>query len=92
MLTVAQYAEKIGKPYPTVAAWLRKGKVEGASQIEFGGLKVWQIPENATYVEPPMGRPPKAESEDADQSAATLAEKTTKRKSGQAEAKNVAKK
>jgi hypothetical protein len=33
MLTVEQYAVKIGKPDPTVAAWLRKGKIEGTSQI-----------------------------------------------------------
>lgn len=61
MITVAEYAEKIGKPYPTVAAWLRRGRIEGATQIEFGGLKVWQIPEDAKYDEPTMGRPPKTE-------------------------------
>ncbi|MEP7343217.1 MAG: hypothetical protein ABI977_36160 [Acidobacteriota bacterium] len=79
MLTVAEYAEKIGKPYPTVAAWLRKGKVDGASQIEFGGLKIWQIPEDADYAEPSMGRPPKPVADDQTDSVPTTGVKPLKK-------------
>jgi hypothetical protein len=63
MLSATEYAEKIGKPYPTVAAWLRKGYVPAAKKSTFGKIAVWEIPEDAAYNEPPPGRPAKPTAE-----------------------------
>lgn len=60
MLTVAEFAEKIGRPYPTVAAWVRNGAVPGAEEMLVGRFKVWQIPADVEFTPPPMGRPKKA--------------------------------
>lgn len=63
MLTAAEFANAINVPYPTVALWLRKNKVVGAQQLEFGGLKVWQIPSSSVKLykgkesRPKRGRP-----------------------------------
>jgi hypothetical protein len=65
MMTAAEFAEAIGVPYPTVALWLREGRIEEASQLELGGLKIWQIPASAVkhykgeQVRPKRGRPKK---------------------------------
>ncbi len=67
MLTATEFAEAIGVPYPTVALWLRKGKIQGAEQLELGSLKVWQIPAMLvkSYKDekgrPKRGRPKKEE-------------------------------
>ena len=66
MLTAAEFSKAINVPYPTVALWLRAGRIEGATQLEIGGLKVWQIPAEAVksykgdQKRPKRGRPPKA--------------------------------
>lgn len=60
MLSPSQYAEKIGKPYQTVMAWLRQNRIEGVEKTEVGKMYVYLIPENAAYNPPPMGRPKKA--------------------------------
>lgn len=60
MLSPSQYAEKIGKPYQTIMAWLRQGRIAGAEKTEVGKMLVYLIPENAAYTPPPMGRPKKA--------------------------------
>jgi hypothetical protein len=57
MISATEYAERIGKPYPTVAAWLRKGRIKGAVKTVFGKIEIWKIPEDAPYQEPPFGRP-----------------------------------
>jgi hypothetical protein len=63
MLTAAEFAGAIGVPYPTVALWLRQNKVKGATQLELGGLKVWQIPASSVELykgqenRPKRGRP-----------------------------------
>lgn len=59
MLSATEYAEKIGKPYPTVAAWLRKGYIPKAKKKVFGRIAIWEIPEDAEYEEPSPGRPQK---------------------------------
>jgi len=60
MLSPSQYAEKIGKPYQTVMAWLRQNRIDGVEKTEVGKMYVYLIPEDATYNPPPMGRPKKA--------------------------------
>lgn len=60
MLSPSQYAEKIGRPYQTVMAWLRQNRIEGAEKTEVGKMYVYLIPEDAEYTPPPMGRPKKA--------------------------------
>jgi hypothetical protein len=66
MMTAAEFAEAIEVPYPTVALWLREGRIEEAIQLEFGGLKVWQIPATAVKLykdeqnRPKRGRPKKS--------------------------------
>jgi hypothetical protein len=59
MLSPSQYAEKIGKPYQTVMTWLRRGLIAGAEKTEIGKMAIYQIPENAAYSAPAMGRPKK---------------------------------
>ena len=63
MMTAAEFAKAIEVPYPTVALWLREGKIPEAEQLEIGALKVWQIPSTAVKVykgeenRPKRGRP-----------------------------------
>lgn len=71
MLSPSQYAERIGKPYQTIMAWLRKDLIEGAEKTEVGKMSVYLIPEDAKYTEPPMGRPSKKQSTDGEVSTAT---------------------
>ena len=60
MLSPSQYAEKVGKPYQTIMAWIRQGRIPGAEKTEVGKMVIYLIPENAKYEAPPMGRPKKA--------------------------------
>lgn len=63
MITAAEFAEAIGVPYPTVALWLREGRIAEAEQLELGGLRVWQMPATAVKLykgeqkRPKRGRP-----------------------------------
>jgi predicted site-specific integrase-resolvase len=65
MLTAAEFAEAIEVPYPTVALWLREGRIKEAEPLQLGGLKVWQIPAEAVkrykgeQKRPKRGRPKK---------------------------------
>lgn len=95
MLTPSQYAEKVGKPYQTIMAWLRKDLIEGAEKTEIGKMFVYLIPEDAGYVEPPMGRPPKpvADGQPTESKAeAAPVEKSTKAATGKKAAKKSVKK
>jgi len=60
-MTASEFAEKINTPYPTVAAWLREGKVPGAVLHEFGTVKFWMIPVDVLkdFVRPKKGSPRK---------------------------------
>lgn len=80
MLTPSQYAEKIGKPYPTVMAWLQRGLVRGAEKTDIGKMSVYLIPEDAPYVEPTIGRPKKAASSTTDIAAKAKPTKKGRRK------------
>jgi hypothetical protein len=64
-MTAREFAAKIKRPYPTVATWLRKGRVKGAEAHKLGAVTVWLIPvETATdFNEPKRGRPKKAAGE-----------------------------
>jgi hypothetical protein len=74
MLTAAEFAKAIQVPYPTVALWLREGRIEGAMRLELGALKVWQIPATAVKMHkggdarPQRGRPPKPKVDGAEKS------------------------
>jgi len=72
MLSPSQFAEKIGRPYQTVMTWLRKDLIEGAEKTSIGKMEVYLIPEDASYTEPSMGRPPKPVEND-EQSGTALA-------------------
>ena len=65
MLTPSEYAEANGKPYQTIMAWLRKGLIAGAEKATIGKMVFYQIPEDAKFIEPPMGRPKKTTDEGA---------------------------
>jgi|SRR5215475_1648525 len=58
-MTATEFAEKINTPYPTVAAWLREGRVPGAEMREVGNLKFWLIPVDVLrdFTRPKKGRP-----------------------------------
>jgi hypothetical protein len=61
-MTAREFAAKIKKPYPTVATWLRKGKVKGAEAHKLGAVTVWLIPveiANSFKDYPTRGRPKK---------------------------------
>lgn len=62
-MTASEFAEKINTPYPTVAAWLREGRVPGAELQQFGNVKFWMIPVDVLkdFSRPKKGRPKKAE-------------------------------
>jgi hypothetical protein len=82
MLSPSQYAEKIGKPYQTVMAWLRKDLIEGAQKTEVGRMFVYLIPEDANYSEPMMGRPSKKAATEAEAIEATRESAPVKGKAG----------
>jgi len=60
-MTATEFAEKINTPYPTVAAWLREGRIPGAELQEVGNMKFWLIPADVLkdFVRPKKGRPTK---------------------------------
>ncbi len=62
-MTASEFAEKINTPYPTVAAWLREGRVPGAQLHEFGKVKFWMIPADVLkdFMRPKKGRPKKTQ-------------------------------
>lgn len=73
-MTAREFARLVNTPYPTVAQWLRDGRVPGAQLQEIGSLKVWLIPKDALkdFKRPDMGRPkPKTASTDGEVSTAT---------------------
>lgn len=63
MISPSEFATKIGKPYPTVMAWLKKDLIQGVEKHEVGKSVIYAIPEDASYTEPVMGRPKKAATE-----------------------------
>jgi excisionase family DNA binding protein len=77
-MTATEFAEKINTPYPTVAAWLREGRIPGAELHEIGNMKLWLIPVDVLkdFVRPKKGRPTKAAS--AKQPAAKKSKKGAK--------------
>jgi len=66
-MTATEFAEKINTPYPTVAAWLREGRVPGAELQEIGNLKFWLIPVDVLkdFTRPKKGRPTLTDEEKA---------------------------
>jgi excisionase family DNA binding protein len=60
-MTAREFAVLVNTPYPTVAQWLRDGRVPGAELQTIGSLKVWLIPRDSLkdFKRPEMGRPPK---------------------------------
>ena len=87
-MTASEFAEKINTPYPTVAAWLREGRVPGAELQQFGNTKFWMIPVDVLrdFIRPKKGRPLKAKP-DGETGAQTVkgpAKKTAKKKGGAA--------
>ena len=60
-LTTQQVAEKLKKPYPTVALWVRQGRFPHAEYEETPRGGVWWIPESdlVGFVAPKPGRPTK---------------------------------
>ena len=61
-MTAIEFAEKVNTAYPTVAKWLRDGKVPGAFRHKIGNMEIWMIPGDVLkdFVRPKMGRPKKA--------------------------------
>jgi excisionase family DNA binding protein len=72
-MTAREFALLVNTPYPTVAQWLRDGRVPGAELQTIGSLKVWLIPRDALkdFKRPDMGRPKK-------ETAKTAAKKSKK--------------
>ena len=60
-MTATEFAEKVNTAYPTVAKWLREGKVPGAFRQRIGNMEIWMIPGDVLkdFVRPKMGRPKK---------------------------------
>jgi hypothetical protein len=60
-MTAVEFAEKVNTAYPTVAKWLRDGRVPGAIRQKIGNLEIWMIPVDVLkdFVRPKMGRPTK---------------------------------
>lgn len=60
-MTATEFAEKVNTAYPTVAKWLRDGKVPGAIRQRIGNMEIWMIPGDVLkdFVRPKMGRPKK---------------------------------
>jgi len=88
-MTASAFAEKINTPYPTVAAWLREGKVPGAALHEFGNVKFWMIPVDVLkdFVRPKKGRPALTEEEKAARAKKTAATKAAKKTTAKASKK-----
>lgn len=61
MLSPKQYAEMIGKPYPTVMSWLQNGKVPQAVKTTTPTGHFWEIPEGTPAPETKRGRPKASE-------------------------------
>jgi excisionase family DNA binding protein len=61
-MTAREFAVLVNTPYPTVAQWLRDGRVPGAELHNLGSMKVWLIPRDSLkdFKRPEMGRPKKA--------------------------------
>ena len=61
-MTANEFAEKINTPYPTVAQWLRDGRIPGALLQEVGKVRFWLIPVDVLkdFARPKKGRPKKA--------------------------------
>lgn len=61
-MTAIEFAEKVNTAYPTVAKWLREGKVPGAFRQKIGNMEIWLIPGDVLkdFERPKMGRPKKA--------------------------------
>jgi hypothetical protein len=57
MLSPSQFAEKIGRPYSTVMAWLKAKRIVGAKKHKVGKMEIWLIPRDASIKLPTMGRP-----------------------------------
>ena len=60
-MTAREFAQLVNTPYPTVAQWLRDGRILGAELTDIGHLKVWMIPKDVLkdFKRPEMGRPSK---------------------------------
>ena len=73
-MTAIEFAEKVNTAYPTVAKWLRDGKVPGAFRQKIGNMEIWMIPGDVLkdFVRPKMGRPKKAAKKAAETSASAL--------------------
>jgi Helix-turn-helix domain len=58
-MTARDFAKLVNRPYPTIAQWLRDGRIPGAVLTDIGALKVWMIPKEALidFKLPQMGRP-----------------------------------
>jgi hypothetical protein len=61
-MTAVEFAEKVNASYPTVAQWLRQGKVPRAFRKKIGNMEIWLIPGDVLkdFERPKMGRPKKA--------------------------------
>lgn|SRR5215475_5940689 len=66
-MTAREFARLVNTPYPTVAQWLRDGRVPGAELQEIGNLRVWLIPKDVLkdFKRPEMGRPALTDEEKA---------------------------
>ena len=74
-MSAKEFAKAIKRPYPTVALWLRSNLIPEATSVQFGDMRVWQIPPGVvtTFVPPKIGRPSKKQKAD-DQAATSPAE------------------
>ncbi len=66
MITPQEFAERVGKPYPTVMYWLRKGLVQGVEVIQESRGPAYKVPVEAVESfknGPKRGRPRKPLSE-----------------------------
>jgi hypothetical protein len=63
MLTTQQVAERLNRPYPTIALWVRQGRFKNAVAEETPRGRVWWVPESdlAELAKPKPGRPPNTE-------------------------------
>jgi excisionase family DNA binding protein len=61
-MTAREFAHLVNTPYPTVAQWLRDGRIPGAVLTGIGHMKVWMIPKESLkdFRRPEMGRPKKS--------------------------------
>src|SRR5262245_58252311 len=76
-MTAIEFAEKVNTAYPTVAKWLRDGKVPGAFRHKIGKMEIWMIPGDVLkdFVRPKMGRPALTDEERARRANKKTAEK-----------------